>query len=120
MIRILAGKKKAPTNVYKKRVLESAEVDFLASYYNQDGENAAVTGGIGTQKLQDVAPAIVIWIPLNDDEVLNVDEGISAYSSASPSNINPFDGNIGAGAFKASSGGFHERCTGKFLRHLQS
>jgi len=90
--------------VYKKRVLESAEVDFLTSYYNQDGDNAAVTGGIGTQKLQDAAATIIISVPLNDDDVLTVDAGISAYSSASSSNINPFDGSGRADAFQASSG----------------
>ena len=55
------------TSTYKKRVLETAEVDFLASYYSQDGENAAVSGGIGTEKLTDITPTIVVAIPLNDD-----------------------------------------------------
>ena len=36
--------------VYKKRVLEAIELDFLNSYYSQDGDNAAVTGGIGTER----------------------------------------------------------------------
>jgi len=30
---------------YKKKVLEASELDVLFSYYNQDGQNAAVTGG---------------------------------------------------------------------------
>lgn len=79
------------TLVYKKRVLESTEVDFLSSYYAQDGNNAAVTGGIGTEKLTDVTPTIVVTIPLNEDDVLTVDAGISTYTSASSSNLNPFD-----------------------------
>jgi hypothetical protein len=79
------------TIVFKKRVLEHIEVDFLASYYNQDGEHSAVSGGIGSEKLNDMASNIVISIPLNDDDVLTVDGGISAYSSASSSNINPYD-----------------------------
>ncbi len=37
-------------------------------------------------------------------KVLTIDAGISAYSSASSSNINPFDGNHPANAFQASSG----------------
>jgi len=82
------------TSVYKKRVLENVEVDFLASYYTQDGSNAAVTGGIGTEELTDIAPSFVISIPLNDDDVLTIDAGISAYTSASSSNINPFDGGV--------------------------
>ena len=79
------------TQVYKKRVLDNIEIDFLTSYYAQDGDNAAVTGGIGTEKLTDFTPTIVVSIPLNDDDVLTIDGGISAYSSASSSNLNPFD-----------------------------
>ncbi|MEZ4779025.1 MAG: DUF3570 domain-containing protein [Flavobacteriaceae bacterium] len=80
------------TATYKKRVLESAEVDFLTSYYTQDGDNAAVTGGIGTEKLTDFTPTIIVAMPLNADDVLTIDAGISAYTSASSSNLNPFDG----------------------------
>ena len=79
------------TNVYKKRVLESTEVDFLMSYYKQDGNNASVTGGVGTEELTDLTPTIVVSYPLNDDDVLTFDVGISAYTSASSSNLNPFD-----------------------------
>ena len=77
--------------VYKKRVLETTEVDFLSSYYAQKGDNAAVTGGIGTEQLTDATAAIIISIPLNDDDVLSVNTSISAYTSASSSNGNPFD-----------------------------
>ena len=76
---------------YKKKVLETAEVDFLMSYYTQDGKHASVTGGIGNEKLTDMTPTIVVTIPLNVDDVLTVDAGISAYTSASSSNLDPFD-----------------------------
>lgn len=92
------------TQVYKRRVLESTEIDFLSSYYTQDGDNAAVTGGIGTEALTDFTSALVVSIPLNDDDVLTIDAGISAYSSASSSNIDPFDGSGPANAFVESSG----------------
>lgn len=85
------GQEKDTTIVFKKRVLESAEVDFMASYYNQDGTHSAVSGGIGSEKLTDVASNIVVSMPLNDDDVLTVDLGLSAYTSASSSNINPFE-----------------------------
>ena len=91
------------TSTYKKCVLEAPEVDFLASYYSQDGENAAVSGGIGTEKLTDLTPTIVVAIPLNDDDVLTIDAGVSAYTSASSSNIDPFDSGQ-ADPFVASSG----------------
>lgn len=92
------------TKVYKKRVLETTEVDFLSSYYSQDGDNAAVSGGIGTEELTDVTGTIVVAIPLNDDDVLTIDAGVSAYTSASSSNVGPFDGGGQADPFQASSG----------------
>ncbi len=92
------------TATYKKRVLESTEIDILASYYSQDGDNAAVTGGIGSEKLTDLTPTIVVAIPLNDDDVLTIDAGISAYTSASSSNIDPYDGSEPANPYVASSG----------------
>lgn len=89
--------------VYKKRVLESTEVDFLLSYYKQDGVHSAVSGGMGSEDLTDVASNIIISMPLNDDDILTVDAGISAYTSASSSNINPYD-NSNANPWQASSG----------------
>lgn len=85
------AQEKDSTVVFKKRVLESVEVEFLASYYNQNGAHSAVSGGIGSEKLTDVASNIILSIPLNDDDVLTIDAGISAYSSASSSNINPYN-----------------------------
>lgn len=92
------------TSTYKKRVLETTEIDFLVSYYNQDGDNAAVSGGIGTEKLTDFTPTFVVAIPLNADDVLTIDAGVSAYTSASSSNVDPFDSNEPADPFVASSG----------------
>lgn len=89
---------------YKKRVLESTEVDFLASYYNQDGDNASVTGGIGTEELYDFAPSIVVTTPLNEDDILTVDVGISTYTSASSSNLDPFDASGASGSGDDDSG----------------
>jgi len=92
---------------YKKRVLETTEIDFLSSYYVQDGNNASVTGGIGNEHLTDFAPTIAISVPLNDDDVLTVDAGISTYTSASSSNLNPFDrgGESGENAISGASSG---------------
>ncbi|WP_396161625.1 DUF3570 domain-containing protein [Flavobacterium sp.] len=82
---------------YKKRVLESIEVDYLMSYYKQNGIHSAVSGGIGSEKLTDLTSNIVVAMPLNDDDVLTIDAGISAYTSASSSNINPFNASGASG-----------------------
>ncbi|RNC89436.1 MAG: DUF3570 domain-containing protein [Allomuricauda sp.] len=93
------------TTTYQKRVLETSEVDLLLSYYNQDGNNAAVTGGEGTEALTDATSSIVLRMPLNADAILTVDVGLSAYTSASSSNVNPLDGNsTNVSPFDASSG----------------
>lgn len=97
---IAFSQQKDSTNVsYKKRVLEGVEVDFLLSYYKQDGIHSSVSGGMGSEHLTDLASNIVVAMPLNDDDVLTVDVGLSAYTSASSSNINPFN------ATGASGGG---------------
>ena len=76
---------------FKKKVLETVEVDLLMSYYEQAGTHAAVTGGLGNEYLTDYNPTIVVRIPVNKDAVLTADVGMSAYTSASSSNGNPFN-----------------------------
>ena len=99
---IAFSQQKDSTSVsYKKRVLEGIEVDFLLSYYKQDGLHSSVSGGMGSEKLTDLASNFTVAIPLNDDDVLTVDAGLSAYTSASSSNINPFNAS-------GASGGGHD------------
>ena len=93
------SQEKDTTIIFKKRVLESTEVDFLLSYYKQDGLHSSVSGGIGSEYLTDFASNIIVSMPMNDDDVLTFDIGLSAYTSASSSNINPFN------ATGASGGG---------------
>ncbi len=91
-LNVFSQQTKDSTKVYKKRVLQSTEIDLLSSFYAQDGDNAAVTGGIGSENLKDIALDITIAIPLNDDDVFTFDGIISDYTSASSSNLNPFTG----------------------------
>lgn len=76
---------------FKKKILESVEVDLLMSYYEQEGIHAAVSGGIGNEHLTNYAPTIVVRMPISEDAYLTADVGISAYTSASSSNGNPFN-----------------------------
>lgn len=91
------AQEKDSTATFKKRVLEATEVDFLISYYKQDGVHSAVSGGMGSEKLTDLASNIVVSMPMSADAVLTVDAGISAYTSASSSNINPFNSSGASG-----------------------
>lgn len=98
---LLAMAQSADSSMYKKRVLESTEIDLLSSYYTQEGKHAAVTGGIGSEQLTDVAPTIVVSVPLNADDVLTIDAGVSAYTSASSGHLNPFSSGASQGAVAA-------------------
>ena len=74
------GYQMKPNNQY-------AEIDFLTSYYEQDGDNGAVTGGIGTEALTDVSSIFVINIPLDSTKSINASFGADYYTSASTDNI---------------------------------
>jgi hypothetical protein len=75
---------------YKRRVLENTEIDIISSYYQQDGQHASVTGGLGNEELTDAAGKIVVSIPVTADDVLTINAKVSAYTSASSGNVNPF------------------------------
>ncbi len=90
-VAFFAGAQVDSLNQFKKKVLDAVEVDVLMSYYAQEGVHAAVTGGIGNEYLTDYSPSIVIRMPVKEDAVLTADVGLSAYTSASSSNGNPFN-----------------------------
>jgi hypothetical protein len=53
------------TGDYKLRKLHVDEIDFVSSYYNQNGDHSAVTGGIGTEKVTDLANSLtlnLVWL----------------------------------------------------------
>lgn len=66
---------------------EYAEIDILSSYYSQDGDNGAVTGGTGTEALTDISSIILINVPLDSTKSINASFGADYYTSASTDNI---------------------------------
>ena len=76
---------------YKDRKLVLEEVNFISSYYHQDGNNSSVTGGIGTEKLTDFANIIDIKFAKYDKRyrkhTFTMEGGIDTYSSASSDQI---------------------------------
>ncbi|MEO8174650.1 MAG: hypothetical protein ABI581_16260, partial [Sediminibacterium sp.] len=51
---------KPADTAYKSRTLSFEEANFVSSYYTQNGNNSAVTGGIGTEKLNDFSNSFEI------------------------------------------------------------
>ncbi|PKH51219.1 hypothetical protein CXF68_11240 [Tenacibaculum sp. Bg11-29] len=74
----------------KIKQLEKVQVDILYNYYEQEGNNAAVTGGFGTEKLDNNAPQISVSIPVNKTATFGVTLGLDHYTSASTGNIDKY------------------------------
>ena len=66
---------------------DEAEANFLSSYYHQEGDNAAVTGGTGSEKLTDIANLFVVNIPLDSTNSIEATLGADYYTSASTDKI---------------------------------
>lgn len=83
-----SGRDGAATTAIDKGAIE---IDFLFNYYNQDGENSAVTGGIGTEAMDVVTPTVVLNWQVSELWTLNADLGADAISSAS---VDAIDDNV--------------------------
>ena len=72
---------------YNPRKLRLDEVDLFSSYYTQNGDHSAVTGGIGTEKVTDLSNGIslnFVWTNRNlNKNTLSAALGFDAHSSAS-------------------------------------
>ena len=84
---IKAQVKATDSTQYKSRKLKLDEINLVSSYYAQNGDHASVTGGIGSQKLHDIANIINVNLIRYDKHLrkqsFGVELGIDHYSSAS-------------------------------------
>lgn len=106
---------------YKSRHLKFEEANIVSSYYKQDGDNSAVTGGIGSEKLIDLSNTLDLrfsrWVNNTHQHTIGLEMGFDSYSSASSDQIDPSTGgqtgpggrpprgNHGATSGASSSGG---------------
>lgn len=79
------------TTGFQSRKLKLEEVNLVSSYYTQNGNNAAVTGGIGSQKLTDIANVFDVKLVKYDSKsrkhTFGLEVGIDHYTSASSDKI---------------------------------
>lgn len=82
-----AGQQKSDSIGYKSTKLKIEEINMVSSYYAQDGNNAAVRGGEGSEKLTDISNAfdvtLIRYAKNGKKHTLNADVGIDYYTSAS-------------------------------------
>lgn len=79
------------TSGFGSRKLKVEEVNLVSSYYSQNGEHAAVTGGTGSQKLTDIANVFDVKLTRYDKRwrkhSFDIELGIDHYTSASSDKI---------------------------------
>src|SRR3982750_2868761 len=94
-VTILAGFSQSSTadSSYKQRKLTFEEANIVSSYYTQDGNNSAVTGGIGSEKLTDISNSFDLKLYKYDlrnrKHSFTGELGIDHYTSASSDKIDP-------------------------------
>lgn len=75
------------STAYKPKKLTFEEANLVTSYYHQDGNNSAVTGGVGTEKLTDYANTIDVKLFKYDRKdrkhTYDLELGVDHYTSAS-------------------------------------
>ena len=76
---------------FKSRKLKIEEINLVSSYYAQTGNKSAVTGGIGSEKLNDIANVIGIKLTKYDAKkrkhTFDAEIGIDHYTSASSDKV---------------------------------
>lgn len=79
------------TSGFGARKLKVEEVNLVSSYYSQNGDHAAVTGGIGSQKLTDIANVFDVKLIKYDKRwrkhSFDIELGVDHYTSASSDKI---------------------------------
>jgi Protein of unknown function (DUF3570) len=93
MLSALSQSSPKADSTYKPRKLTFEEANLVSSYYRQDGNNAAVTGGIGSEKLMDISNSIDLKLSTYDrrnrKHSFTCELGVDYYTSASSDKIDP-------------------------------
>jgi len=81
----------ADSTAYKSRKLKIDEINLVSSYYKQDGNNSAVTGGVGTEELTDISNYIdlklVRYSKSGKKQTIDLEVGVDHYTSASSDKV---------------------------------
>jgi hypothetical protein len=83
----------ADSSAYKNKRLKPTEINFVTGYYHQNGDHSPVTGGIGTEKLSDIATTFELKLNKYDKQNrkhdVSFELGLDYYTSASSDKIDP-------------------------------
>lgn len=87
LMRMAAQTAPPDSTAYKSTKLKLDEINLVSSYYKQDGNNAAVTGGLGSEELTDISNTIDLRLikygKNGKKHIFDIEAGIDHYTSAS-------------------------------------
>ncbi|MEY4934056.1 MAG: hypothetical protein RIS64_415 [Bacteroidota bacterium] len=96
-----SAEKATDSTTYQPKKLSFEEANLVSSYYTQDGNHSAVTGGIGTEKLTDYSNTFDLKMTrvgkTGRKHSIHLEIGFDHYSSASSDMINPDNSRGGGG-----------------------
>lgn len=75
----------------------NTDISLVMSYYDQDGNHSAVTGGVGTEELTVFATGAYLSVDLDTNDHLLINLGLDVITSASTDNI---DFNVSSASYK--------------------
>lgn len=76
-----------PDNLYAKKQLSKTDVQLLFSFYTQDNDHSAVTGGTGTEDLQVYTTQLSVHHKHDSLKTYHISGGVDLISSASTDKI---------------------------------
>lgn len=82
------GQKSEPGTSAGKRKVSQTDLNAVYAHYWQQGQHSAVTGGIGTEKLQVYAPSASLVRKPDSTNTYTVEGGVDVITSASTDKIN--------------------------------
>ena len=84
---LFAASQKSPSSFYKKKTISQTDIQALFSYYTQDGDHSAITGGKGTEKLLVNVNELTITNKRDSLNTFELNAGVDIITSASKDNI---------------------------------
>ncbi len=81
------SQKSRPDTVYEAKPLKLEEINLVSSYYKQEGNHSAVTGGIGNEHVVDLSNGLELkfvgWDMSHNKHSLSLEMGFDHHTSAS-------------------------------------
>ena len=74
-------------SLFKKEILNKTEISVLYNQYFQNGNNSAITGGAGTEKLIVYAPSFDLKKTIRSKDIITFKGGVDIITSASTDRI---------------------------------